>query len=114
MKKHTTTHLTLHLTSTVNSCTIKIRVTEFAAKQMERLPISILKQVRLWIAAVESEGLFETRKLPGYHDEPLKGKRQGQRSIRLNRAWRLIYEESKSENETNLMVIVIEVNKHEY
>lgn len=36
-------------------------------------------------------GLYEVRKIPGYHDEPLKGKRTGQRSIRLNRAYRAIY-----------------------
>ncbi|STX29298.1 Uncharacterised protein [Legionella beliardensis] len=28
---------------------------------------------------------METRKSPGWHDEPLKGERAGQRSIRLNK-----------------------------
>ena len=33
-----------------------------------------------------------TTSVPGYHDEPLKGHRAGQRSIRLSRAYRAIYE----------------------
>ena len=31
-------------------------------------------------------------KANGYKDESLKGKRKGQRSIRLNKSYRLIYE----------------------
>jgi len=54
----------------------------------------------------------EVRKLRGYHDEPLKGKRKGQRSIRLNRAYRLIYEQDTSEE--LVVVAVLEVSKHEY
>ncbi len=43
------------------------------------------------IEDVGHRGLSEVRKIPGYHDEPLKGKRKGQRSIRLNIAYRAIY-----------------------
>ena len=57
-------------------------------------------------------GLNETRKIPGYHDEPLKGKRAGQRSIRLNRAYRAIYTVEK--DGTIKFVEILEVNKHEY
>lgn len=65
-----------------------------------------------WVDAVETEGLYEIRKILGYHDEPLEGKRKGQRSIRLNKAYRAIYEI----NEEGIIefVEVIEVNKHEY
>jgi len=45
-----------------------------------------------WIESVEEEGLEATRRVPSFHDEPLKGKRRGQRSIRLSRQWRAIYE----------------------
>lgn len=58
------------------------------------------------------QGIWEVRKLPGYHDEPLKGQRLGQRSIRLNRAYRLIYEED--ERGEVLVIGVMEVSKHEY
>jgi len=45
-----------------------------------------------WIEAVEEDGLEAMRRVPGFHDEPLKGPRRGQRSIRLSRQWRAIYE----------------------
>jgi hypothetical protein len=34
-----------------------------------------------WVDDVEERGLEEVRKIPGWHDEPLKGERKGQRSI---------------------------------
>lgn len=61
---------------------------------------------------VELQGLPQTRKVPGYHDEPLKGDRLGQRSIRLSKSYRLIYIESQ---ELGVVIVkVVEVNKHEY
>lgn len=51
------------------------------------------------------------RKIPGYHDEPLKGDRSGQRSIRLSRAYRAIYE---IKADAAQFVSVEEVSKHEY
>ena len=65
-----------------------------------------------WVKMVELQGLPQVRKIPGYHDEPLKGNRVGQRSIRLSRAYRLVYIEDPSQN--IIVVKVIEVNKHEY
>jgi proteic killer suppression protein len=54
--------------------------------------------------------LLEARKIPGFHDEPLKGKRKGKRSIRLNKQWRAIYQELNGYIEIEIM----EVNKHDY
>ena len=45
-----------------------------------------------WVEAVENDELEATRRVPGFHDEPLKGRRRGQRSIRRSRQWRAIYE----------------------
>ena len=81
-------------------------------KQLDRIPDVIVRKFRLWVALVEESGLAETRKYKGFHDEPLSGKRLGQRSVRLNRAYRAIYVES-SEGEIDL-VEIIEVNKHAY
>lgn len=47
----------------------------------------------------------------GYHDEPLKGDRIGQRSIRLSRAYRAIYE---IRGDTAAFVSIEEVGKHRY
>ena len=76
------------------------------------MPIYISIKLFEWINAVSHDGLFEVRKQPGYHDEPLKGTRQGQRSIRLSRAYRAIYE--LSENGKMKIVEIVEVNKHDY
>lgn len=89
-----------------------VTITRYAEKQLGRVPIHIRAAVYLWVESVERLGLAKVRKIPGYHDEPLKGQRSGQRSIRLNRAYRLFYEEDKRNQA--ILVTVIEVNKHEY
>ena len=65
-----------------------IRVVEVAVsikKNLHKIPLPIKKKLFTWVAAVEERGLNEVRRIPGYHDEPLKGDRQGQRSIRLDK-----------------------------
>ena len=57
-------------------------------------------------------GLEEIRKIPGYHDEPLKWDRKGQRSIRLSRLWRAIYVVAR--DGTVEFVSVEEVTPHKY
>ncbi|WP_245568957.1 type II toxin-antitoxin system RelE family toxin [Desulfobacter curvatus] len=81
-----------------------------AEKQLKKIPTYIRINFQIWVQDVESNGIESTRTVPGYHDEPLKGKRSGQRSIRLSRAYRAIY----VEHEDNIIIEVIEVNKHEY
>lgn len=79
---------------------------------VKKLPREIVDKVYIWAAKVEIDGLSNTRKIPGFHDEPLKGSRQGQRSVRLNKAYRLFYIEDAKR--LIITVKVIEVNKHEY
>jgi proteic killer suppression protein len=81
-------------------------------KQLYRIPEAIARKFRIWVALVEETGIREVRKHKGFHDEPLKGKRQGQRSVRLNRAYRGIYVEHET-GEVEL-IEVLEVDKHEY
>ena len=69
----------------------------------------LLSASSVWVALVVESGILEVRKYKGFHDEPLKGYRQGQRSVRLSRAYRAIY----LERETGL-IEVLEVNKHDY
>lgn len=75
------------------------------------MPGAGAEELRIWVAAVEQLGLEEVRKVPGYHDEPLAGDRAGQRSIRLNQAYRAFY---VVVNGAAKFVSVQEVNKHEY
>jgi proteic killer suppression protein len=85
-------------------------ITNFAEKQLKKLPNSIKESLRYWAESVERFGIREIRKLPGYHDERLKGERKGQRSVRLNRSYRAIYVETKD----GIEITIIEVNKHDY
>lgn len=70
------------------------------------------KAETIWAASVEEIGIRRVRLMAGYHDEPLVGLRGGQRSVRLNRSYRLFYVED--ERIGSIMIIVLEVNKHEY
>lgn len=81
-------------------------------KQLRKLPEFVVVKLLAWAKSVELKGLREVRKIPGYHDEPLKGDRLGQRSIRLNKGYRAIYTETH-DGSINL-VMIEEVNKHEY
>ena len=65
-----------------------------------------------WVVGVELEGLDEMRKVHGFHDEPLKGKRLGQRSIRFNQSYRAIY--TIHPGKVVRIIRIEEVNKHEY
>ena len=80
-------------------------------KNLHKIPLPIKKKLFTWVAAVEERGLNEVKKIPGYHDEPLKGDRQGQRSIRLNKQWRAIYRVINKKIE---FVFIEEVTPHDY
>ena len=90
----------------------EVEISRNAQKQLRKIPQGIVRNLQLWVHAVITSGLEEVRKIPGYHDEPLKGNRKGQRSIRLSRAYRAIYE--IRENGTVQFVSVEEVSKHDY
>lgn len=80
-------------------------------KELRRLPIHIQEKAEKWALDVEEYGLEKVRQLPGLHDEPLKGNRLGQRSIRLSKSYRLIYVVFE---ETIIVVTVLEIHKHDY
>ena len=89
-----------------------VQITKSALKDLQRTPKYLQEKFRAWLVAVNKAGLEETRKRPGWHDEPLLGDRKGQRSIRLNKQWRAIYI-IKSYG-TIEFVEVTEVMPHEY
>ena len=81
-------------------------------KQLRKVPRHIVVKLQAWVEAVEHQGLQEVQRIPGFHDEPLQGRRWGQRSIRLSRAYRAIYviREARRISE----VQIEEVTKHDY
>ena len=89
-----------------------VHVSKQAQADLLRVPEYIRKKLKFWIGLVETEGLDQCRRIKGFHDEPLRGQRLGQRSIRLNRAYRAIYVIA-SDGSVNF-VSVKEVHKHEY
>jgi len=88
-----------------------VKISEKANKGLKKVPLYIALKLQAWVDAVGHKGLSEVRKIPGYHDEPLKGKRKNQRSIRLNIAYRAIY---MIREDVLQFVEIQEVNKHEY
>lgn len=80
-------------------------------KSLPKLPQHVKDKLLAWVAGVKQYGLEEMRKVPSYHDEPLKGQRQGQRSIRLSKGYRAFYTIVKDRVH---FVRVQEVNKHDY
>ncbi|MDF1760228.1 MAG: type II toxin-antitoxin system mRNA interferase toxin, RelE/StbE family [Coxiellaceae bacterium] len=89
-------------------------ISNSAKKDIKRIPTNIAVKLALWVETVEEIGLREVRKLKGYHDEPLKGKRKGQRSVRMNKAYRVIYTEHDQGIIELNFIEVLEVNKHDY
>lgn len=90
----------------------KVTYSKFAEKQLNKVPKYIKEAMYLWTLTIHKIGIEETRKVKGYHDEPLKGDRRGQRSIRLSRSYRAIYEQK--DDEELVLISVVEVNKHDY
>ncbi len=82
-----------------------------ARKQLRKIPQFIVDKLLAWVLAVEKQGLDEVRKIPGYHDEVLRGKLAGMRSIRLSIGYRAYYRIVKEKVE---FVYVEGVDKHEY
>jgi proteic killer suppression protein len=87
-----------------------LRINKKAQKQIKKLPEHIVRKLQKWTEDVEKFGIDEIRIIPGYHDEPLKWERAGQRSIRLSKAYRAFY----VEHDDMVVIEVIEVNKHDY
>ena len=67
---------------------------------------------------MEKDGLEGVRKIPDYHDKPLKGERAGKKSIRLSKSFRAIYTIRQDEiaKRTHIVksVLIEEMTKHDY
>ncbi len=91
----------------INKVVLSIR----ARRQLLLVPAHVALKLAAWVEAVEATSIETVRKVPGFHDEPLKGQRRGQRSIRSSRAYRAIYIIRDDQME---FVSVEEVSKHDY
>jgi toxin HigB-1 len=69
----------------------EVEIAPGAESDLSKVPKHISRKLLAWVNLVSQFGLEHTRKQIGFHDEPLKGKRFGQRSIRLSREYRAFY-----------------------
>jgi proteic killer suppression protein len=90
----------------------RVEITKKARKEIRNLPVHIVVKLLEWVQAVDHFSLENVRRISGFHDEPLKGKRFGQRSIRLSRGYRAIYIIKKDHSIE--FISVEEVHKHKY
>jgi proteic killer suppression protein len=90
----------------------RVRLEKALRRRLRRVPRYVIDKLEAWIELVETDGLEEARRIPGFHDEPLIGQRAGQRSIRLSRQWRAIYEVQPGSDV--VLVVVKEVMPHDY
>jgi len=79
-------------------------------KICEKLPSEVVKKYELWKDLVFRHGPEKIREFPGFHDEKLKGKREGQRSSRLSLQYRVIYTVERDV----VTVFVLEITPHNY
>jgi proteic killer suppression protein len=81
-----------------------------AVKQLEVLPIDILKRYEKWKDIVLISGPEGLKTISGFRDEALKGEWQGYRSSRLNIQYRVIYRVVREK----ILVQVVSVTPHDY
>lgn len=85
-------------------------LTRSAKKALVKCPDFIRDAFYAWAAVVAANGTHYTRTETRFKDEPLKGERHGQYSVRLNRQWRIIY----TETHETLTITILEVTPHDY
>jgi proteic killer suppression protein len=91
---------------------VKIILSNVARKQLDHCPAHIARKYDYWVDLLKTVGLREARKYKEFQDEPLHGRRRGQRSVRLSKGYRIIYREL--DPNPYEVIEILEVNKHEY
>jgi addiction module RelE/StbE family toxin len=81
-----------------------------AVKQLESLPIDVLKRYEKWKDIVSISGPDGLRQIKGFRDEALRGEWKGNRSSRLTIQYRVIYKIQKE----LVLVQVVNVTPHDY
>lgn len=79
-------------------------------RQLESLPIDLLKRYEKWKDIVSISGPQGLRLIKGFHDESLRGEWKGNRSSRLGKQFRVIYRIEKEQ----ILVQVISITAHDY
>lgn len=81
-----------------------------AAKVLDKAPQQVQEKYEYWKELIGRDGPMAVRKIPGFHDEALKGDWKGCRSSNLNKQYRVIYSIHRKE----VMVCVEQIGPHDY
>lgn len=81
-------------------------------KQLDAIPAHLVGSFYDWVRAVERDGMRSVRQLSGYHDEKLRGELAGLRSVRLTKAYRVLYFET-TDGVTHVAQVT-RISKHDY
>ena len=81
-----------------------------AVKQLESLPLDVLKRYEKWKDIVSISGPDGLRQIRGFREEALRGEWKGYRTSRLNIQYRVIYKIQKD----LVLVQVVNVTPHDY
>ena len=76
-----------------------------------KLPSNVKEKFLQWEKEVQEKGLAEVKKIPGFHDEPVKSV-PGRHSVRMNQGYRVFYD--TIEENGVIKIKVIDINVHEY
>jgi proteic killer suppression protein len=90
----------------------RVEISGNAENDLRSIPFYLAEKLEAWVGLLRATSVEKARSIPGFHDEPLQGKRFGQRSIRLNHAYRAIYR--ICHDEVGKFILIEEVNKHDY
>ena len=85
----------------------KVIESRLVSRQLPRVPREIQEKYILWRELVRREGPYLRG---GFRVHPLHGNREGQKSARMNRQWRVIFRVF----EGDLIVEAIELTPHKY
>ena len=80
------------------------------AKQLNVLPLEILKRYEKWKDIAIVSGPLGLRLIKGFHDEALRGEWRGYRSSRLGLQYRVIYKVIAKE----AIFQVVSISPHDY
>ena len=90
----------------------RVIVSKRAERSLTKAPRQVAGKFFYWKRQIETHGIEEVMKIPGYHDEPLRGKLRGRvRSVRMALGYRAFYHVV---GDAVKCVVVEEVNRHDY